>query len=374
MAIRRRDGIAISAAGIGGLLFLGSLVLPLTASRVGRVRRTGERTLPERTPLTVVVPAYREAGVIADTVERLRSQLREWRGPSSVLVVASDEETARVAQTANATVIRSAPLGKADAVNRGVAEAVDGVVVLTDANCEVVPHSWPLLLREHLRLADLVSANKGENGGRERGFWAYEAIVKRASPRPDSAVASTLAVVGEFLAFRKADFHPIDTGALSDDLAVAIEFARRGRTVSVAPDIETLEPEATGAEQWERRIRIATGQLELASHSADVILRTPPGRAYAVHKLYRITVGAAGFWTFVVATAVLGAPWLPAIYLFGYGAAVAAYSGTIRVPGVIRTASAAVVLQAIPVIAAVRVCKRCFTPGSRSGRWRKAVR
>ena len=84
--------------------------------------------------LTVVVPAYREAGVIAAKVDDLRAN--GYPGSLEVLVVADgDPETAEVAERAGARALTGPErLGKSQALNRGFAEATTPIVVISDAN------------------------------------------------------------------------------------------------------------------------------------------------------------------------------------------------------------------------------------------------
>lgn len=361
-------------AATGALLFVLSLLLPLLARRVGAVA-TPELDDADGEPLTVLIPAYKEASVIGHTIGRLRAQLTHWPGESFVVVAAADAETRTVALKAGADeVLDFPPQGKADAVNRGVAHINRGVIALTDANCELRPDTWPLILSRQLRKAHLVSGQKGEAGGREGVFWRYEALVKGRPSTDKVKMSTTLAVVGEFLAFRARDYSPIRVEVLSDDLAIATSFAARNRVVVNSSEIHTSEEQAGPRDQWERRIRIAAGQLE---QGWGILLLTPKlaaARAYVCHKLYRLTAGVAGFWTFVVATCVLGGLPILGFYAAIFAVAFLTYFGSIGTNGLLRSAATALVLQVIPPIALTRVLGRRLRPARRSGSWKKVAR
>lgn len=364
--------IAVGTAVAGGAVFLLGLALPFAAARLDREREPA-RDLPDLGPrpsIDVVIAAYLEAGVIGDAVQRLRRQLTAWPGPASVTVVASDDATADAAEAAGADVVRTSPQGKAMAVDTGVRLSVADVVLLTDANCEFEPDDWPVQLREALETGDLISARKRENGARESAFWRYEDAVKRsgADHKP------TMSVVGEFLAFRRDDFEPIPSSCLVDDVWLARSFASRGLRVRIAGGIETTEDPANGRDQWERRVRIGAGLWAEAIPYWRTLIRLPAGRQFLAHKVYRMTIGAAGFWVAAAATAVALQPWGYVAVPAAVGAAVLYYTfgrGRILTP-----LATAVSLQIVPILAVWRALRvrRQRRAGVVSLGWKKIAR
>ena len=116
------------------------------------VRREQEhpvrRPLPEGTHrLTVVLPAYREADRIGDTVTRVRTELGERLGGTldalQIVVVddGSDDDTSGAAAAAGAdTVVRlEVNSGKGAAVRAGVAAATGSTIAFTDADLAYSP-------------------------------------------------------------------------------------------------------------------------------------------------------------------------------------------------------------------------------------------
>ncbi|MET0734192.1 MAG: glycosyltransferase [Microbacterium sp.] len=364
--------VAVGTALVGGALFVLGLVLPFIAARLDREREPerDDRAIERHSTIEVVIAAYLEASVIGAAVERLRRQLTAWDGGATVTVVASDDATADAAEAAGAHVLRTLPQGKAIAVNTGVRLSTADIVLLTDANCAFVPDGWPILLAEALKSGDLISARKRETGSRESAFWRYEDAVKRsgADHKP------TMSVVGEFLAFRREDFEPIPPACLVDDIWIAKSFAMRGLRVRIASGIATTEAPAEGKDQWERRIRIAAGLWVEAVPEWRALMRIPAGRQFLAHKLYRLTIGAAGFWLAVVATAVAFRPWgllvVPALI-----AAAALYYTRGR-GGVLTPLATLVTLQIVPILALVRArtVKRNRRAGVVSLGWKKIAR
>jgi biofilm PGA synthesis N-glycosyltransferase PgaC len=242
-------------------------------------------------PLTAVVPAYREAGVIADKVADLRAN--GYAGPLAIVVVAEDGETACAARAVGATVVEpSERLGKAQAVNLGVAEAGTDLVVLTDANNRLAPGSLALLVRHLLHPG--VGAVAGEkveaDAGGEELYWRFESWLKQR----EWALGTTIGIVGELVGLRRSAWRPIPQEISSDDLWIALDMIERGHAVAYEPRALAVDPpyEALG-HRWERRTRILAGSLFVFWAKRGLISRGTPLPAFQIvgHKLWRSTVG-----------------------------------------------------------------------------------
>ncbi|MDQ0118079.1 hypothetical protein J2T22_001256 [Pseudarthrobacter defluvii] len=321
--------------------------------------------------IEVVIPAYLEATTIGPTVARLQRQLSTWHGASSVTVVASDAETALAAGGAD-KVIFSEPCGKPSAVNQGVNQSNADFICLTDGNTTLQPDSWPQIAARDLRTAALISANKKESGGREGLFWNYERKVKRHSSR----TSGTLSVIGEFLVFRRSDFREVPSDIQSDDLWIAMSFDHRGLGSRVNDEITAYESAANPKDQWERRVRIAAGQLYEALPRTPSLLRSAAGRAYLAHKMYRLTVGVAAFWGAAIATVMIFppvfGPLVASAILFG----VLHYRGLILLPRPVGFVGVVIGMQVIPVLGGLRAMARYQREkkGLRSTGWSKVAR
>lgn len=378
--IRRRRDLALAAS---AAMFVAGPLLPFV---VGPVERLVGRNRPRpvrRSPLPrdpfveVIVPAYLESTIVGASVQRLTAGLSAAGLRHRVHVIASDEATAVAAEGAaegaagTVTVTRTGRGGKPAAVNLGVAGSEADVIVLTDANCEIVPADWPRVLVEELASTDLLSGNKTERASTEAIFWRFESWVKRMG----SGRSSTLAVVGEFLAFRRAQFRPIPAATMTDDLWMALDFHDRGLTVSTSATITTSEEPVAAADQWERRVRIADGVLSEALPRAAELARTAVGRHYLAHKVYRMTAGPVAFWA---AAALLAGRRPPVtIWLVGLpvATAIARYRGLLTVSSPLVPLGTVVAMQAIPPTAALRVLRRRLrADSSETPGWRKVAR
>ncbi|SFP13824.1 Glycosyltransferase, catalytic subunit of cellulose synthase and poly-beta-1,6-N-acetylglucosamine synthase [Geodermatophilus dictyosporus] len=367
---RRRRALVAS-----GALFLVGPVLPLALAATERLLgRTGSYPTPEPLPedpfVEVVVPAYLEESTVGATVEVLTNALEKSAVRHLVHVVASDEGTAASAAAAG-KVTRTGRGGKPAAVNAAVEQSTADVVVLTDANCRIEPPDWPVQMLRELQDTSLLSANKTEVGSDDVLFWRLESWLKLNA----SSDGGTLGVVGEFLAMRRRDYRPVPPATTSDDLWLAMDFDARGLRVSVSPTIVTCEDPAPRPEQWERRVRIAYGQLVMALPRLRALSRTPAGRNYLAHKMYRLTVGAAAFWTALAALVSVRPRVLVPVVGVPVGAAVAQYRGLLPVTTPVDPVAAVVALQAIPVAAASRIVRRSLRrDGKAVAGWRKVPR
>lgn len=351
---------------VGSAMFLPGILLPFAYRPVISESHNAERMAPRS--LEVIIPAYLERTTIAESTATIRAQLERHAAINfSICVVASDRDTAEAAAPHADRVVSTAPNGKASAVNIGVESSMADIIVLTDANCTLSPSNWVERLLEELDSAQLVSGQKTESGGREGIFWAIERVHKRHK----GGLRATLAVVGEFMGFRRADYRAIDEQVLVDDLQIAMDFAKRGLDVTISSSIVTSERAALPREQWERRVRIAAGVYGEALPRLRELLRTASGRSFAVHKLYRLTVGAAGFWLVVLGSTLLVRPLSCLLIPAMVTASVLTYSGRLRVAGPITPFTTVIGMQAVPIFGAIRAIRRL---GHRSGGWKKIAR
>lgn len=362
--------------GLGALLFTIGIVLPKAVRRREELRARNETgvdiqppALPTNPSIDVIIPAYLEASVIGNTVTLLRESLALYAGQSNIVVVASDAETAEASRLAGVDrVLETARNGKAFAANEGARTSVADIIVFTDANCKIGPERWPEALLSELGGWHLVSANKREQGRREAVYWQLEEWLKR---QQESSLG-TLSVVGEFLALRRVDYVSIPVTTVLDDQWLAIALLRQGKKSVVSSVIHTNEPPVSNGEQWERRVRIASGLFMETLPKVPELSRTPEGRILVGHKLYRVTIGATGFWIALAGLALVKIPFSLGIIPIA-GALGLHYSGLLlsrRSPGVITTV---VGMQMVPIGGALRAFRRRVDSTSNVG-WKKVAR
>jgi poly-beta-1,6-N-acetyl-D-glucosamine synthase len=298
-------GALVAGAVSGHLLYPAWLAWRTRGGR-GRVTEAPARGVPEASPaLTVLVPAFREAGIIADKVGDLRAN--GYPGPLEILVIADgDPQTADAAERAGARVLTGAErLGKSRALNWGFAETDTPIVVLSDANNRLAPGALALMV-EHFSDPQVgaVAGEKLEDdgGGGESLYWRFESWLKQREDR----LGTTIGLVGELSAIRADAWRPIPDDVVNDDFWVALDIIEQGYRVAYEPRARALDPAAESlAAQWERRTRIVSGGLQVLSRRRRQ-LRPSAGLVAAElwgHRLVRLTVSPLSHLTLLVLSA-----------------------------------------------------------------------
>lgn len=355
-------------------IFLAGVILPFLVNWLHSRRRRSEVLLPPvpvGASIEVIIPAYLEAGTIDASVSAIKRQLRKWQGPASVTVIASDDETALASGAAD-KVMNVGRQGKPEACNVGISASIADIVVLTDANCHITPDDWPERVKNHLSSWSVVSANKREIDGRDGIFWRLESMIKNGA----ATNIGSLAVVGEFMAFRRLDFRPVPKSKQLDDFWIALDFHRRNLGVAVASDISTVEPASNPSDQWERRVRISAGVFYEALPNIQQLFRSATGRLYIAHKLYRTTIGVAGFWAAMIGFSLLWPIVTIPLSISMVALAVASYSGRISMRTPLGPVLTVIALQAVPLVGAIRALHRRLreSRGRESVGWKKIAR
>lgn len=250
--------------------------------------------------VTVLIPAYRERHVIADKVQNVLDN--GYPGPLEVIVIADDPETAAAARSTPARIVDGhARSGKASALNLGVAEAVQPVVVLTDANAMLAPGGLATLVRwlDDPTIGAVTGEKRLAGAGGDGFYWAFESWLKRHEFR----TGTTVGLCGELVALRRSDYVPLPTDVAVDDLWIAMDVTERGKRIAYEPSATVLEQGSGSTHiEWERRTRIISGALDALWRRRDQLV---PGRSPIVaqlwgHRLIRSSFGpAAHLWLVV---------------------------------------------------------------------------
>jgi biofilm PGA synthesis N-glycosyltransferase PgaC len=295
-------GALVAAASAGHLLYPAWLAW---RTRGGR-GKAGAGPAPAHTDtspdVTVVVPAYREAGVIEAKVRDVRAN--GYPGALEILVVADgDPETAAAAERAGARALTGPErLGKSQALNRGFEKATTPIVVITDANNRLAPGALAAAV-EHFAdpAVGAVAGEKVEDdgGGGESIYWRFESWLKQR----EDQLGTTIGLVGELAAIRAEAWRPIPPDIATDDFWTALDIVEQGYRIAYEPRARALDPAAESlAQSWERRIRSVSGALHIMVRRRRQ-LRPSAGLVAAElwgHRLVRYTVGPLAHLTLLV--------------------------------------------------------------------------
>jgi biofilm PGA synthesis N-glycosyltransferase PgaC len=359
-------GLAVAACS-SHVLYPGWLAV---ASRRAVANQVTPPDPPSWPAVTVLIPAHREAGVIEAKVDDVLAN--GYPGPLEVLVVADgDPETAAAAGRSGARVLcPTERQGKSQALNQGFAESTSPIVVISDANNRLAPGGIAALVRHfHDESVGAVTGEKTEeDDGRESMYWRFESWLKKR----EAALGTTIALVGEFTAFRKEAWQPIPGDVAIDDVWAALDLSERGWRIAYEPTARAFDPPvASLSEQWERRTRSVANALYVFVQRRHQL--GPSGGLVAVeiwgHRLGRYTVSPLAHAVLLgVAAGSFRRSRLSRVFLIGHAVGV---WGLLRPPPVRRIwrapmvlASQVLFLQAVALGGLIR-----YLRGSRETIW-----
>lgn len=271
---------------------------PLALALLGRLRPRPRRRAPLELPLSVIVAAHDEVGVIADKVANLWAS--DYPAPLLELIVASDgsqDGTVETARRAGATRVLDLPrVGKLSALNRAEQVSSGQILVFTDADSLLEPATLRELVSNFAddRVGG-VAANvvryveeDGRPVARGEGlYWRYERLLKRLEDRVGSVVSAS----GHLYAVRRAFFTPSTLTAGTDDFVISSQVVRAGGRLAFDERAVVLvaTPEEGGTE-LRRKVRVMNRGLRSALALGAALLPTRTGLygfEVAFHKILR---------------------------------------------------------------------------------------
>lgn len=324
VAVRLDVGIFVALAGLlsglkwmfffaialGVIRALGLTTLALFAGRDPDMQPPPD--LPEGTPrplVSVIIPAYNEERVIESSVRRI---LASSYHPLEVIVAddGSKDRTSPIVAGAfgddpRVRLMTMVNGGKANALNRALAQASGAIVVALDADTQFEPETIARLVRWFDDEEIGAVAGNAKVGNRVNLVTRWQAveyvtaqnIERRALTRFD-AIMVVPGAVGAWRrkALEDVGGYPEDTLAEDQDLTIAIQ--RKGWKVAYDEDaVAWTEAPETLRALGKQRFRWAFGTLQcLWKHRRILRERTPPGLAL---------VGMPQAWLFQIAFAVI---------------------------------------------------------------------
>lgn len=265
-----------------GLIFytyLGYALLVGVWARLVRGRRPAPPSAGEFTPdVTLVVPAYNEADILADKVRNCLA-LRYPAGQLQLLFITdgSNDDSAQV--LTNFPMVRHLHVpdraGKSAAENRAIRHVTTPIVIFTDCNTYLNPEAVEEMVRHyHDPNVGAVSGEKrvgrdGSAAGAGEGlYWRYESFLKQC----DSDIYSLMGAAGELVSFRTALFHPLEHDTILDDFVQSMRLVAAGYRVVYEPRAYALEaPSASLTDEMQRKIRISAGGWQAMSRLSELL-------------------------------------------------------------------------------------------------------
>jgi biofilm PGA synthesis N-glycosyltransferase PgaC len=338
-----------------GYAYVGYPLLLLAVSAVLPRRRqaSARDTAAERPSVTMLVPAYNEAGVLESRISNLRSLTY----PSDRLqfFIGSDGSTDGTAAIASSIgdprfrfVNMSQRAGKTALLNTMVGLSDTDVLVFTDANSEFDVDAIQHLVRPFADpeigcvIGELVYVNRREPVVRagEGLYWRFENRIKEL----ESEFGGTLVATGAIYALRRSIWEHLPAG-ISDDSVTPLLALKSGYRVVVEPRARAFERAASDlSEEFGRKARMVTRQLGAHRYVGYFLKPFRPMLAFrlASHKLMRWLVPFFLAAAFVSNLFLLDRPFYQATFALAIAGVVllalgqAALKRSLPVPTVVR--------------------------------------
>jgi len=198
-----------------------------------------------------------------DTDERARvfAQNAGWFCP---------DETPTLSRPANTLLFRivtvTARQGKSFALGEGAAVAQGEILVFSDADSLIAPHSLRLLVHPFVNPIVGCTAGRyvpGGHGPRPTAgvglYWRYENYLRKM----ESRMGGLLGASGALYAVRHALFEPLEPGLINDDFIIPMRITAKGYRSLFVPEATAVEEATRSADnEFSRRVRIMAGNCE----------------------------------------------------------------------------------------------------------------
>ena len=181
--------------------------------------------------------------------------------------------------------------GKPAMLNRLVPEARGEILVFSDANTMFTPGSVMSMVRRFRN--PQVGAVSGElrllsHDGKpqaEGAYWRYECFLKILESRLNMLVGAN----GAIFAIRSELYRPLPPRTINDDFLIAMRIRSEGNRVVYDPEATAYEETVPIRQEFNRRVRIGSGDLRALRQTWRMLLPTAGAIAlsYWSHKICR---------------------------------------------------------------------------------------
>ncbi|MEW6255901.1 MAG: glycosyltransferase family 2 protein [Pseudomonadota bacterium] len=265
------------------------LLRRLAAYRPNPAAPEAPRELPA---VTLVIPAYQEAGFIA---AKLRDcALLDYPRDRLSVIIACDGCTDGTPEVARDTLasaachglraeVRAFPAnrGKVAVLNDVIGGLEDGIVGLSDVSASLSPDA---LKRAAAHFSDpqvgVVAGTyrlRAAGSAGEASYWRYQTRIKV----DEAALGGPIGVHGAFYLFRRALWHPLEPDTINDDVILPTRIIARGaRAVYDTAIVATEEERTAQAQDFRRRVRIGSGNVQQALRLWFLASPRRPGLAF----------------------------------------------------------------------------------------------
>ena len=203
--------------------------------------------------VSVVIPAYNASHTIRQAVRRSLDQAES--GLKIEVIVVDDgstDDTAQIAESAGATVIRQDNKGPASARNRGWTSARGRIVCFTDADC-IPARDWVINLLTGFsdwQVGAMAGSYDIANEGSWLARWVHREIIERHSRMPSSirAFGSYNVAIPKYVLKATGGFDARYLKASSEDNDLSYRILKKGWLIAFLPQARVAHhhPERIG--------------------------------------------------------------------------------------------------------------------------------
>lgn len=266
-----------------------------------RARRVQKRY--RQMPVSVVIAARNEAANISARIENLLAQ--EYPRELLEIIVVSDGSSDRTAELARLYAGQGVQLlecatsvGKATALNIGVAAATREIVIFADARQRFSPNAIAELVSVfHDPAVGAVSGELILVAGDEVSevhegvglYWKYEKLIRRS----ESAIASVVGATGSIYAVRRHLYVPLAPNTLLDDFLVPMRIVLAGYRVIFIRAARAFDfSSPTASHEFSRKVRTLAGNFQAVAMEPRLLdpRANPVLFQFISHKLLRLVV------------------------------------------------------------------------------------
>ncbi|QNI36589.1 glycosyltransferase [Edaphobacter albus] len=327
-------------------------------------------------PVSIVMAVHNGALRIKEQVEHLASMEPERVREIIVISDGSNDGTAEILNQMRIprlrAIILTEQVGKAAALNHGIAASTGEILLFIDIRPKVAPGALSKLLSNFSDpsvgcvAGELVLSTEGQDAAASAVsgvYWRYEQWIRNCEAAWDSPVG----VYGGFYAARRKLVQPFPAGIILDDMFQPLSIVRQGyRSVLDRSAIVVDAWPSKVANEFQRKVRTLAGNYQLFALAPWTLsLRNRALFQLVSHKLMRLIV------PYFFLAMLLSSTWL-ASHSFAWqivalvqwmGWLMAALALRTRIPMIHRLASAASALLVLNVAAVAGFYKFLFTRG-----------
>lgn len=274
-------------------------------------------------PVSLLVPAYNEAAVIAAKIENA-GQL-DYPPDRLEIVIASDGSRDETAAVARATIERlslgnrasvfdySVNRGKIAVLNESVPRLRGEIVVFSDASAIFATDAIRKLVANYADpevgavggIYKVHRPDAAHTGTQEDFYWKYETFLKVL----EASMGSVLGAHGQIHSVRKNLYPFPSPGIINDDYVIPLRVLQQGYRVAYEPEAIVYE-EAHEMSGFGRRVRIMAGNFQQLAEIRSLLnpLRVRSLFYFVSHKALRLVVPFAMLAALVLNLLLLGNP------------------------------------------------------------------